>query len=58
MHLYTYNIKIVSVKMKVKFQCRMKIEVDAEPITSEVALSDGCNFIFNQDCTLVQRNKG
>lgn len=39
LQFYTYNIKIVSVKMKVKFQCRMKIEMDSEPITSEVSLT-------------------
>lgn len=27
-NMYTYNIRIINLKMKVKFQCKMKIELD------------------------------
>ena len=34
--LHLYSINILTVRMKVKFQCKMVIEHNGEPITSDV----------------------
>jgi len=49
---YEYHISILSVKMKVKFPCRMKIENQGSLLTGEVSPSDDNKYIFNQSVTL------
>ena len=49
--MYSYTLNIQSVKMKVKFACKMKLEAHAE-FTSEVSQNEAGKFIFNQEFTL------
>lgn len=47
-----YQLSILSVKMKVKFPCRMKIEHEGSLITGEAPPSDDHRYIFNQEVLL------
>lgn len=50
--MYSYTLNIQSIKMKVKFPCKMKLEYAGEILTSEVGQNDSGKFIFNQEVTL------
>lgn len=52
--LQIYHIRIHQVTMKVKFQCRMKIDFNSEPITLEVPHSGFDVYVFNHDVTLCE----
>lgn len=54
LEVYTYTINIQSIKMKVKFPCKMKLEYEGEILTSEVAPNDSGKFIFNQEIVLTE----
>lgn len=46
-----FMLSIYSIKLAVKFPCRMSLHQDGKPITTEVEPS-GNVFTFNQDVTL------
>lgn len=46
--MYSYTLNIQSIKMKVKFPCKMKLEYAGEVLTSEVGQNEAGKFIFNQ----------
>lgn len=46
--MFTYTLNIQSIKMKVKFACKMKLEYNSEILTPEVSPNDAGKFIFNQ----------
>ena len=50
--LHSYSLQILSVKMKVKFQCKMILHHNTEPITSEVSPLNQNLFEFHQNITL------
>jgi hypothetical protein len=47
-----YTLTILSVKMKVKFPCKMKLEHAGNTLTDEVPSNDQSKFLFNQEITL------
>ena len=54
--LHVYHLRINQVKMKVKFQCKMKIDYNNEPITLEVPHAGSNVYHFNQDITLCEES--
>ena len=49
--VYAYTLNIQSVKMKVKFACKMKLEHEGV-MTPEVSQNEAGKFIFNHELTL------
>lgn len=50
---YEYHITFLSVRMRVKFPCKMKIEHQGSLMTADIPSSNNENrYIFNQDLTL------
>lgn len=49
---YEYHLHLQSVKMRVKFPCKMKIEWNGALMTGEVAANDDNRFIFNHELVL------
>lgn len=47
-----FTIHLQNIKMRVKFACRMRLEVNGETITGEVAMNQSEKFIFNQEIVL------
>ena len=45
-------LTLLSIKMKVKFPCRMVVEQAALPLTKEVPPSEDGRFLFNQEIRL------
>jgi hypothetical protein len=54
--VYSFTINIQSIKMKVKFPCKMVLEHKNAPITTDVTPNDMNKFIFNQEVTLKDEN--
>lgn len=50
--IYQYNLNIISVSMKIKFPCKMHIQLNNTPITTEITSVSTNKFIFNQEITL------
>ena len=46
--IYTYSITILSLSLKIKFPCKIYLEHNSNPLTSEVAASSPNKFTFNQ----------
>lgn len=44
-----FTIHLQNIKMRVKFACRMKLEVNGQMITGEVTMNQSEKFIFNQE---------
>lgn len=49
---YEYQITLLSIKMKVKFPCKMKVEHLGSLLTGETPPSPDHRYIFNQTITL------
>lgn len=49
---YEFHLKILSVKMKMKFPCRMALEYQKQPITKESPSADHNKFLFNELVTI------
>ena len=47
-----YTLNIQSIKMKIKFPCRMKLQYNGESLSAEVTQNDSGKFIFNQEITV------
>lgn len=47
-----FQLKVISVKMKMKFPCRMALEYQKQPITKEALSSDQNKFMFNETVQL------
>lgn len=54
--IYTYTLTLQSIKMKVKFPCKMKLEYNGETISGEANQNETGKFIFNQELTLKEEN--
>lgn len=50
--VYSFVITVQSIKMKVKFPCKMTIDLKGTCITSEVSSNESNKFIFNQEVSL------
>lgn len=50
--IFSFGVTIQSVKMKVKFPCKMIIELRGTTLTNEVSSNDSNKFIFNQEANL------
>lgn len=50
--VYSFTVSIQSIKMKVKFPCKMTIELKGGAVTPEVAPNDSNKFIFNKEINL------
>jgi hypothetical protein len=49
---YEFVLRILAVKMKIKFPCRMALEHNKQIITKEVPSGEGNKFLFNEEVTL------
>lgn len=50
-------LTLLSIKMKVKFPCRMVVEQAALPLTKEVPPSEDGRFLFNQEIRLKEASE-
>lgn len=50
--IYTYSLSVLSLSLKVKFPCRLFLEHQGKPLTSEVTAPTPNRFVFNQEVTL------
>jgi len=51
-NVYTYSLTILSLTIKIKFPCKIYLEYDGTPLTSEVAPASPNRFVYNQEVTL------
>lgn len=47
-----FQLRVVCVKMKMKFPCRMALEYQKSPITKEAQATEQSRFVFNETITL------
>jgi hypothetical protein len=50
--VYTYTLSILSLSLKVKFPCKIYLELAGNAITNEVPASAPNKFLFNQEVTI------
>jgi hypothetical protein len=48
LEIFQFQLTLVSVKMKVKFPCKMTIEQSGQALTKEVPPAEEGKFLFNQ----------
>ena len=51
-HVYEYSLNITTIKMEVNFPCKMKVEYNSVPLTTEVHSNGSHKFVFNQEITV------
>ena len=50
--IYSFTLNIQSIKMKIKFPCKMALDVKGDSLTPDVQPNDFNKFIFNKEITL------
>lgn len=50
--IYSYTLTLLNLTLKVKFPCRLYLEHQGRPLTSEVTPTPNNKFIFDQEVTL------
>lgn len=49
---YEFLLKVMAVKMKIKFPCKMTLEFNKQTITKEAPSAESNRFTFNEDIVI------